>query len=855
MNDIFYLAFQRIRRKRKSSLLFFLVLLLSFASAIVSVSVVGSIDNTNGEYRLNTYGEWYFAIPCGGVNDGTWLSKSDWTDSFGTAQSIGTISSSEKTIGLGTIDKTLIDIGRIRLDQGSFPSSDSEIAMEADSLSALGYDYTLGQEITLTVMIPTEERKESKDSGGLNAVTLEKTYTLCGVIREYSDLWYLQYNRNNVLLNSAVITETAAEKLLTEADGMLLEGAKISDPVYQYFISVSEENRDTAKERLNSYLEGKIFGGSGGDAVVSINTTAYPGYKSEDYDIFYMCIIALLTFISILCLEIIRLPSNTHSFSVLRSIGMSRGQLALMQICEALVLGLPAMLLGLPLGAGLTRLVLRLMLYSGSVPVQVHIPYNTLYLILGLWFAAILISRIIIFIFTLRVPLIGRLQMSRSKSRAAGLVRSGFIVLLLFVFSEGAIFTGMESAGSEYYRKYWDSYPSYAFHKTNNHVLYPYEMDIIEEIPGISYTYGLNELYLGLSFDGLNEKEVQSAVSTDTFGSLLPSGMVYLFAIDENKWDDVLDFGSDKAAFHNGDFVYVSVPDNENDYPLPEKEAELHIYGYTKLELLRLEDEADAEAHKKYLASFPVNTKIMRIPENTLNKGVISIITPYTVICSDGFLEKLLEALPAGNKWWTLSTGGKFGYDRGYAVADSNSDDLSTDIVIAEICKKSEFVLTNDRQKNLSHVQENVQSLIMLYFSGGCICLIALMILWSNISLETKNEKRSFLIKRCIGMSKRQVSLNVFVKSLIRCLSAFLISSAVYFLYAVYDRLSVYAGSGEPIDFGTAVKYVIEELKFNNFYTGFTPIRAVIIILIGFVVPLILILYAKRDLSKDGDAK
>lgn len=850
MSNIFNLAYLRIGRNRKSSLLFFLVLLLSFSAAIVSVSTVGSIDYTNAEYRLNTYGEWYFAIPCGNEGDGKWLSEKSWVDSLGTAQSVGTVSSSEKTIGFGTIDEVFIEMGHIRLDQGVFPSSDSEIAMEADSLSALDRDYTLGQQITLTVMLPVNGEKHAEDSeSSVDVIPVEKTYTLCGVIHEYTDLWYLQNNKNNVMLNSAIITREAAESLLSEAGGML-EGTSVKQPVFEYFMTVSEENRETAKEELDARFESKRLSGSG-DLAACVNTAAYVGRNNIDYDAFYMYIIAILTFISILCIEIIRLPSDTHSFSVLRSVGMSKGQLALMQMFETLLLGLSAMLSGIPLGAGLTWIVLRLMLYSGSVPIQVYIPYDTLVFILGLWLAAILISRIIMFIFTLRVPLIGRFQLSRARSRGTRLIRSGFIVLLLFVFSAGTIYTAMESLRPEYLRQYYSSVPSYIVGKWDDKALYESDISLFEEIPGISEAYGLTELYIGLSFDGLSEEDVYSAASQSfEYDGELPLNMVYLLAIDENDWDGVFTFGSgnDRTAFHNGEFVYVCDFDDGNEYPMPEKEAKLHIYGYKENEGLRF---GETDNVRTFIESRRVNTKIMPASSNLMNRGVSSVWTPYTVICSERFLQNLLETLPEGNRWWIFTTGGEFGYERAFVTADLNSDDLSTDTVIAEMCKNRELSLSNSRQVNLAVVQENVQSLIMLYFSGGCICLIALMILWSNVSLEAKNEKRSFLIKRCIGMSKRQVYFKVFAKSLLRCLIAYLISWTAYILYAVLTKLAQYESLGESIDFSAALEYVTDSFKYN----GADFITIAVITLIGLGLPLVMILFAKKELGKDGDAK
>ena len=862
MSDIFNLAYLRIKRKWKNSLLFFLVLLLSFSSAIVSVSVVGSIGKTNGEYKFNTYGEWYFAIPNGYVNTKDLLSQREWVDKFGMAQSVGTLSTSgNKVIGLGSIDEEYTDVGRIRLEQGVFPSSDSEIAMEKDSLKALGYDDTLGQEITVTVDIPLKNSQhQSMYNQKTPVVTIEKTYTLCGIIHEYSDLWYLQSNRNRTALNSAVISDTAVSELLAEAEEMLEEGTEYSvrKPILQYFISVSEENRAEAKEQLNSYLSVRFNDGGEGDLTVSVNTVAYLDVYTVDADDFYMYVIAILAYISILCLEMIRLPSDIHSFSVLRSVGMSKGQLGLMQIFETLILGIPAILLGIPIGAGLTRLVLRLTLYTGSVDIQVYIPYETLFFILGLWFAAIIISRLITFVFTLRVPMIGRLQMNTSKSKGAGIIRNGFIVLLLCVFSESVIFTGIESIYPEEMIQYYSNTPAYdldyGYSEDGRALLFESDKNAIEEIPGISKVYGFSELYVGLSFDGLSEEAVFEAAfeKDEIMRQFMPFGMVYLLVIDENDWTDILDFGSDITAFHNGEFVYISALGDGNEYPLPEEEAVISVYKYD-YENKKFAKMFNGDKNEcKLIGNCRVSTKVMHISKETHNRTLASIWMPYTMICSEQFFSDLLEMLPKGEKFDCFRTGGEFGYHRIHAMADLNSDDLSTDTVIARVCDERNILLRNERRYYLAIVQENVQSLIMLCFSGACIGIIALMILWSNVVLETKHEKHGFYIKRCIGMSKRQVDANIFGKSLLRCLSAFLVGWLVYIPWAVFEKIRTYENTGESIDFVTSLKLVIENLIY---YFKYRTGVCVIILLLGLVLPLILILYAKKDLRKDGDIK
>ena len=644
LNNILKLTYQRIKHNRINSLFVLLVLLLSFSCAIVSVSVIGSIGKTNAEYLLDTYGEWYFAVPYGYKNDAKWLSQREWINDTGISENVGTIEATNKIAGIGTIDETLIDIGRINLDQGVFPSSDSEIAMEADLLSALGYDYTLGQEIFVTVMIPLEDDP-------FFSLAVEKTYTLCGVIHEYSDLWYLSSNVCSIPLNSAVISHNAADELISDAKKKLLGEMRVRQPIPQYFVSVSEENRALAKDEFNNYLEERKNYGKEGDIQVCENTAAHSDISAQSSN-FYVFMIALLTFISVLCLEIIRLPSNTHSFSVLRSIGMSKKQLALLQLSEILILGIPAMLLGIPLGAGLTWIALRLTLFSGSVPIQVYIPYDTLLFIIALWIAAIILSRLIIFAFTLRVPMTGRLQMSTSKSKYTRVIRSGFIVLLLCIFSECAVYSGLQSLASILNMEAISQYPSYRLNSQSGKILHSDDINAVKEIPGISDVFGFTELYIGLSFDGQSEEAVHSAVKEKQPTSIAPYGMVYLLVINENDWTDALDFGNDKAAFHNGEFVFVSVPyNNEKEYPLPNGKANISIYEYSsRLMGGQLEDTGSDNDNRKTVGSCTVNTRNIVFSEWDLrmtNRGLMSIHTPYTVICSEQFFRGLLEILPS----------------------------------------------------------------------------------------------------------------------------------------------------------------------------------------------------------------
>ena len=82
LENILSLAFQGTRRKKRSSILIFAVLLVSFSFAIVALCLVGSISKTNAEFRLNTYGEWYCGIPSGMEEDAQWLESQQFSSVF-----------------------------------------------------------------------------------------------------------------------------------------------------------------------------------------------------------------------------------------------------------------------------------------------------------------------------------------------------------------------------------------------------------------------------------------------------------------------------------------------------------------------------------------------------------------------------------------------------------------------------------------------------------------------------------------------------------------------------------------------------------------------------------------------------
>lgn len=99
--------------------------------------------------------------------------------------------------GIGTVDDTFAQLGRIVPISGDFPTQPDEIAMTTTLLDALGCSYDVGQTVTLKVAA-----NDYDPLAGSGAV-MEKAYTLCGVLPAYDVYW----NLNGNLTVSGIVTE------------------------------------------------------------------------------------------------------------------------------------------------------------------------------------------------------------------------------------------------------------------------------------------------------------------------------------------------------------------------------------------------------------------------------------------------------------------------------------------------------------------------------------------------------------------------------------------------------------------------------------------------------------------------
>ena len=140
------------RKKQTSLLLLLLTLVFSFltAAVIYSVSSAQVLQDT----RCELYGEWQYLRLSDTAADAAQVQGAlPASAQVSTVIQNGIVLGADDGVagGIGTVDDTFAQLGRIVPISGDFPTQPDEIAMTTTLLDALGCSYDVGQTVTLTV--------------------------------------------------------------------------------------------------------------------------------------------------------------------------------------------------------------------------------------------------------------------------------------------------------------------------------------------------------------------------------------------------------------------------------------------------------------------------------------------------------------------------------------------------------------------------------------------------------------------------------------------------------------------------------------------------------------------------------
>ena len=848
--DLWTLARQGIWRRRRSSLLLFLVLLLSFAFAVMMLSVMGSMNRTNIEYLKNTYGAWYGAIPDGKAEDRAFLEQQDWLDRLGESRSYGTVSVGSPVSGAGTVDETFLELGRIKLNDGRLPEQPGEIAMEADLLSALGYDYTLGQTVTLPLEIGLADDPES-------AVLVERDFTLTGILKEYAHLWILNENRQDRLLNAAIFLPEDGEAILAEAQAMAdqLSLGSVAQPLPSYFYTPLAGMEEALETEVDAHLTATR--GAEGDNRGCINVSAGMGFSSVDYNTFYVGLILVIALLAVTAVYLMELQSDVRRVVRLRSIGASRMQLRRLLLWETALLALPSLLLGTALGAAGTVGMLRLLVFSGSIEIIVDIPWAAVAAALALWLLGVGLMRLLTFQLAVRTPMTGRMSMETRQRRRVHRLQRAFawaLSMALCLVATYSVLLYYPAANKYDYFTHMFSYnlsrvntdetPFFAAGETPL-VITPEESDLFLQIPGITGQLGSTRLETVLS------------------GNTLETQCAQMFVIDAAQWiaqegepffEDV-----DLEAYNRGEQAVLVVyakrdgtatttevvygPDNPDGTRTVE-DTIVHECDVTAAagDAITCTMEVSLYSEEPYVTEsgmlvdwphFDPDTREVPVVVGALetinidygegqNFGFpFGIETLYSVLVAPAFVTRVLEQMPEGSTLNPYVVGMSDGFDTVYLFADLNAEFLSTDKAVAELARQHGMVMGNSREHYVASIQGYLQTMLTIASSGICICLIAALLLRSTLELEAQRERRRYGILRALGMSRRQQNLALARQAALQAVTALVVSCGIYVAFGVRDAILVYQRNEEAVP--AILQLLVRQLE-NLRYTWFFPL-------------------------------
>ncbi|NDO71199.1 ABC transporter permease [Schaedlerella arabinosiphila] len=815
------IARKGLKGKKRSSLYLFLVCFLSVAFAVVNVSITGSLNKTREELRYDTYGEWDAAIYS---PEPLSVSKDEHIQDCGTAQVYGKLLDGGETVltGIGTLDESLLAIGHLAVQSGKFPTEDNEIAIEADILSGLGYDYELGQTLTLRILNREEE-------------VVDRKYTLCGVLREYTDLW--STGTEKVTLAGACVTADAAKEI----------GEVCS---YQYFLSAEgEEGYPLYKELKGSY------------AHVVENTAANGQIAEEEYHYFNLVLILFTTLVAVIVIYSIQIKEQTRSIRLFRIIGVTKKQLSQIIFYETMVILLPAAAGGVAVGSLATWGLLRVLMEQSTGGFYIAIPAVLIAGILMLWFGAVFGTRFLIFYYALRGRLSAQERFLLRADRRQRKQKQLGLLILSSASVLAALFCYGESLAPVYIDDTWSKMSSYGITKgeQNDYISDKY-IENVKCFPGIEEVVAWRNLAVTLEFPDMEKNPFRALLAQNFYGprpwegaedsygeNMSAAGSeglwCYVYGVAEDNWDQFfryVDAEIDREKFRNGEVVLLYIPYNQEtgvdlagrlyqDFGVEPGDVITAVnYGLGELSedgtgQVCTEDGAKPyEPYEKLTAVSRAEAEVAGIITADLFQDpylMIPATNYYSIIASDAFAKRLTETDKDGihliDGSWSNQ---EYGYSHASVYTGMDAEYLSTDYLMAKSAADNHLNFDNSRERNTALRQEAIQSLLHIWICGIGIFLILMLIQLNIETLRGLTQKRSFALLQVIGMSRRRLRVQLAAKGLLMSVYSCLLGHLGYALYFVIKHIGTYHRYVEEFEYTDSFIQLLK-LQLNEYLT------------------------------------
>ena len=619
------------RRHRRANGFLAGILVAALVLGLSAMLYTDSYEQALEQQRQMLYGAWHVAGY--GVSEAaaetyaahTTVEEVGQMTLYGTVQSDGAILG-----GLGRVDETLVELVRLTLLDGAWPTQPEEIAVESGCLTRLGYAFDLGQTLTLTIAW--------EDSAG-ETVTQEKTFRLTGVLQDYAANW----KREGATLASFLVSENPVPA---------------ANETRHIFLSLRPEFLDSAPDLA------QMAGQTGKFVVNDYTYLRYAPANQPAYDrILLQLLVTGLSCLTLVLLMTLDLRQRRETLVLLRGLGATRGQIALLYLGEKVPVLLLATAAGLIMGLGLPAAALavaaRLLRREALLSlVPLHLAQ-----FLGLYAGSLVLALLVGLVRLFQIPLRGKAlqQAAMPRRRRARRLSPKNMYRVLASLHPGAgwasfglaLFSALVLLFTAY--RAWDQGQSYRFQSQN----YPAD-----------YAYGFlqNRFSTGQGMDDATLQAISQAYGVETVRAFAmaepmamthPGGFTSAYAqaaAEFMGWDEGTVCGSPLSVSDNVWERYLAAVEPEQREAIRRGEAVLlYVPDLVGADLQPVGTVEEAEPVVRETNIAPGETLTLETPRGKAELKVGGVaqdlsflpfsllpIRPYTILCSEGIYESLV---------------------------------------------------------------------------------------------------------------------------------------------------------------------------------------------------------------------
>ena len=701
---LFQIAWEGLKGRKSQTAVLMVLLTLSFAFIVLALSITGSFTATEQEACYDAYGQWNIAVSASELSKKE-AQQLDWVKAAASLQILGDITDEAGNVvtTLGAGEEDWFRMGRITVSAGRLPETPGEIAMEMDVLSSLGYSYELGQ----TIM-------------------LDQSYTLTGILTEYSDLWV----RGNIRYPGAIIARSSDNPDPDKGETWL-------------FIETDE-----SYAQINVLLK---------NAPYTRNYMAHRTIAGKADKQLYVFIIMVTTVLAMMLIYGMQMRQELKSVQLMREIGATSSQLAGILWWKTVIISIPALLLGTGLGALSLYGLIHIVEAGLTEHVLLSIPVALIGKAFGIWVVLVFFSMFLVQKIAMKGSLVEMKNMMVP-------VHLGITLVIAVIFST-SLFAVLEMG---------QCWTKLAGQNTADYMLQGVisqnELLELQKVQGVEQVIPQFRAIVQLSFEGWEEAEVQNEPLLGNQRAF-PDGIgVYLQAFREpNPYLSELlkQSGINETAFWKGNQVLLLFT--------YETEGEKPDCKLQKGDQLQLTSFAEGQWDDGELKLLEV-PRMIASEELTLGGSVYINLSEnqdyewgaahsYTIIAAYPIAQKLVKENQ--NNW--LMAGTENAPDREVYMtnvqiyAGEHADFYSTDYLISLIAKQWESEFINNREQKATETHLVAERMLLLGTISLCMVLITFLLLGTILYYSFFLQRRKYALLRSVGMSQEQVR-NVLIK-------------------------------------------------------------------------------------------